>query len=88
MKCLFSCIVFEVYKRNKKGTIYDVSSFRIPNNIPKLFENFNSLSYKARRAVKVLTQYYLEQKHKIPFFDSSAGYSNYRLYSQQVSRQS
>ena len=60
MKCLFSCIAFEVYKREKKGTIYDVCSFRIPNNVPKLFENFNSISYKARRVVKAITEYYLE----------------------------
>lgn len=49
-----------------------------------MFDNMNSLCYKARRAAKSLMMYFLKEESKIPLFDTTKGYNNYRIYAEKV----
>lgn len=37
MRALLSTIAFEIYKNKLKDTIYDVSDYKIPNKVDKIF---------------------------------------------------
>ena len=51
MKVSICIIAFEVYQRSLKKTIYDLEEYRIPINVEGVYENFHSLSFKARKAM-------------------------------------
>ena len=84
MKLCLCVIAFEVAKRNHKETEYHFSDYRIPINVEEVYKNFNSLSYKARRAMRVIYEYFLREKNKPTFFDHNYGHGNYQKYAERV----
>ena len=58
IKIIFSIISFEVIKRKVSGTLYDLGNDKLPFDCLKLYESFNSLSFKARKAIKKVYSYF------------------------------
>ena len=78
MKLSLCVIAFEVAKRNHAKTEYHFGDYRIPINVEEVYKHFNSLSYKARRAMRTVYEYFLREKHKPTFFDHNQGHENYQ----------
>lgn len=57
MKALIVVIGFEVFKRERVESIYDIREYVVPVNYREIYKNFNSISYKARRAMEKLYEY-------------------------------
>ena len=68
VKAIGGIIAFEVYKREQKDTVNSISHFSVPFDLFGIIYNFNSLSYKALRAIESFEQYG-DRKYKEGFFN-------------------
>ena len=84
MKPCLCIIAFEVAKRNHEETKYNFSDYRIPINVEEVYKHFNSISYKARRAMRAVYKYFLREKDKLTFFDHNESHENYQKYAERV----
>ena len=82
MKCIVAIIAFEVFKNKAdRSNRIDLDDYTIPHPLNEIYLNFNSLSYKARRAMREVFLYYYVNCIKLgkqKFFDMSEGYENYK----------
>ena len=82
MRCIVSIMSFEVYKR-RGNCILDLEGYTVPNKIATIYRQFNSLSYKARRAMQgVYKYYYSEVVHlkKDCLFDHTINYEGFKKF--------
>ena len=84
MKLVVCIICFEVCQREFEDTDYDLSEYRFPFDVEGIYENFHSLSFKARQAMKTIYQYYEVIKDKPKLFDYTEGYRSYQSYAKKV----
>ena len=59
---IFCLIGFEIFKRENENNEYNLEEFTIPIDVDKLYESFNSLSYKARMAMESMHKYLSKKK--------------------------